>query len=177
VVLFLITLTGVGFWRAMIHIRAIAQRQVNLDQCSGAAILELRACVRTMEDSWKRIETARKITLTLLPTPLGPEALTLFQRATTLERGLQLAAQKKWRTQAARWNLMIGLGCRLRRAPKRSPYPDFPYPIVDPSTVLVHPAPGEGPKSFRLSIQVARLETEATLIKGAGHEWAVRWTR
>jgi hypothetical protein len=163
----------------MIHIRAIAQRQVNLDQCSGEAILQLRACVRTFEASQRRVEMARKLTLPLLPTPAGPEAAALFERAARIEEWIQRTVENKWRLQASRWNQLPGLGCKLRNTPRRTPYPEFPYRVIEPATALVFPSGGlqPPPSAFRLSIQVARLETEASLIKGSDHEWKVRWTR
>jgi hypothetical protein len=163
----------------MIHIRAIAQRQVNLDQCSGEAILQLRACVRSMESSRLRIDLARKIALPLLPTPAGPEVTAAFERAARIEEGIQRAIEKKWRLQAARWNGLTGLGCKLRDSPGRSPYPEFPYRIVEPATALLLPVaePIPPPSRFRLFVRVARLESEASLNSGGNHEWNVRWTR
>lgn len=163
----------------MIHIRAIAQRQVNLDQCSGEAILHLRACVRTMEASRNRIGLARKIALPLLPTPAGPEVAAAFERAARIEEGIQRAVEKKWKQQAERWTRLPGLGCKLRNSPERSTYPVFPYRIVEPATALTLPLPDPVPlpSAFRLSLRVARLESEASLIASDMNEWTVRWTR
>lgn len=163
----------------MIHIRAIAQRQVNLDQCSGEAILQIRACIRTFEASRRRLDWARRLALPLLATPSGPEAAAVFERAARVEEWIQRAVEGKWKLQAARWNQLPGLGCRLRNLPPRSPYPEFPFRVVIPETALLIPAidPLPPPSVYRLSIRVAQLQTEASLLRGADHEWTVRWTR
>ncbi len=177
----LVFLFGAGIGLSMIHIRAIAQRQINLDRCAGSAAHFVRHMLRDLTRSHLRVETSRLATLPLLPTPTGPAALEIFRKILTVEAMIQRAIKLGWEERKTRWNDFPGVGCGLRNRPQRSRFPDFGFSIVSPeasiletqsSSYLSNP-PGE----VRLSLSVAKLSTEALVEPEKIHEWSVRWSR
>lgn len=177
----LVFLLGAGFGLTMIHIRAIAQRQITLDRCAGGAAHLLRHLLRDLSASHQRVEAARIATLPLLATPSGPLALELFQKLISVESLIQKAIETAWRERQMRWNTFPGLGCGLRNHPFRTAFPNFEFKVVNPST-SVFDAQNTAflaalPREVRLGIRIAKLETEALIEQEKRHEWSVRWSR
>ena len=141
----------------------------------------MKHSVLTLEGSMDRLEDARKTLLPLLPTPQGPEALSAFRRVARTEEKLERIQREEWLRELHQWNELPGLGCKLHDHPARNPYPNFPGPVVNPemsiaelkSTPFVLNSPGR----YALSIQVAKLGTEATLEKKIHASWNAHWTR
>ena len=177
----IVFLIGAGFGLSMVHIRAIAQRQITLDRCAGSAAHLLRHLLEDLTASNQRIEVARLATIPLLPTPSGPAALEVFKTLLRVESMIQKEIQKVWGERQLRWNQFPGVGGGLRDRPYRSPFPDFSFEVIQPedsvletqsSSFLANP-----PKEIRLGISIARLNTEALLKSEKHHAWSVRWSR
>jgi hypothetical protein len=164
----------------MIHIRAIAQRQINLDRCAGAAVLDLREFLSKLKASNQRIEVARLATLPLLPTPSGPAALELFKQLLRVESWIQQSIRVVWIKHQVQWDTLPGLGCKIHDRPQRSPYPEFEFEVVEPEASVFETQSSRFlaslPREIRLKISVARLKTEALLRLEQNHEWSVQWS-
>ncbi len=177
----LVFLLGAGFGLTMIHIRAIAQRQITLDRCAGGAAHLLRHLLNDLSASYRRIEAARLATLPLLATPSGPMALELFGKLITVESVIQRAIKTAWTERRIRWNTFPGLGCGLRNQPFRGAFPDFDFKVLSPGATVFEAETTASllalPKEIRLGIRVAKLETEALIQAEKHHEWSVRWSR
>jgi hypothetical protein len=152
---------------------------VNFDRCTGTAALRVRAWIVAHERSWKRIESARRITLGLLPTPAGPSALEAFRILLLAERGNQEKLRLEWLKEALRWNLLTGVGCRLRRRPERSDFPEHDLDLVEPDaeTVLAGagsrmPVPRE---EYRVRIASRNQHSSARVWRSSDETWKVRW--
>gem|GEM_PF-5793315 len=165
----------------MVHVRAIAQRQINLDRCAGSAAHLVWHLWKDLSASHQRIETARIATLPLLGTPAAGEALELFHQMIRVESMIQKAVQTAWSERKERWDHFPGVGCGLRDHPKRSTFPEFSFRTISPNDSIFETASSEylsAPQmEFRLGITIAKLATEATIEHRRGHEWSVRWTK
>lgn len=152
---------------------------MNFDRCTGTAALRIRAWVTAHERSWKRIRTARALTLGLIPTPAGPAALESFRALLLTERVLQESIRLEWGQESLRWNLLTGVGCRLRRRPDRSNFPEHDLRVVDtePASVLAGalnegPAPGQ---EYRVSIASRNQNSSARVRRDSDDTWKVQW--
>jgi hypothetical protein len=165
----------------MVHIRAIAQRQINLDRCAGGAAHLLRHLLVDLVASNERIEVARLATIPLLPTPTGPAALEVFKTLLRVESVIQKAIQKAWVDRQVRWNQFPGVGCGLRDRPSRTHFPDFSFELIQPEDSVFETQSSNflanHPKEIRLGISIAKLNTEALVKSEKQHAWSVRWSR
>ncbi len=180
VLLLLALSSGTGLWIAARHLRAITERQVNFDRCTGIAVLRIRSWVTAHERSWKRIESARRITLSLLLTPAGPTALESFRLLLFAERMNQEKLRLEWMKETLRWNLLTGIGCRLRRRPERSSFPEHDLNLVelDAEAVLAG-APSPAPpsrKEYRVGIASRNQQSNAVAWRSPDEKWKVRWS-
>jgi hypothetical protein len=165
----------------MLHIRAIAQRQINLDRCAGGAAHSIRHLLADLTASNQRVEAARAATLPLLATPSGPAAEQIFRQLLRLESMIQQAIKAAWISRETRWNDLPGAGCGLRNQPRRSRFPPFEFKLVDPEASIFETASTgfllNAPREVRLEISVARLKTGALVRKENNGEWSVRWSQ
>ncbi|MBU6153869.1 MAG: hypothetical protein KGP28_06165 [Bdellovibrionales bacterium] len=165
----------------MIHIRAIAQRQITLDRCAGGAAHFLRHLIQDLTASHQRIETARMTTIPLLTTPSGPVALELFNKLLSIESVIQKAIKTTWNARQIRWNAFPGVGCGLRNRPERNQLPDFTFATISPGASVFQTESStflmKRHQEIRLRISVAQLTTEALLKPEKNHEWSVQWSR
>ncbi|NDG84106.1 MAG: hypothetical protein EBX52_03595 [Proteobacteria bacterium] len=174
-------IAGAGLWHEQVHIRAIAERQLALDRCSGAAGLRLRDLLRELDASCQRIHAGLRALRLAEGTRAGAAALLRFRNASLAEKHLQERLQSIWHEEALRWNTFPGVGCGLRNAPARDPYPSFPLPVIHaalptpdlPACLMPSVASG----GIRLGIRVAELSTEALISKADSHDWEARWSR
>ncbi len=170
---------GVGLWISARHLRAITERQVNFDRCTGIAVLRIRAWITAHERSWKRLEAARRVTLPLLPTPAGPAALEALRLLLLAERGNQERIRTEWIRETLRWNLLTGLGCRLRRRPDRSAFPEHDLKLVDPDVAGLlsgHPLDAPVPQNeYRVGIASRNQRSSALTRRAPDETWKVRW--
>jgi hypothetical protein len=164
------------------HLRALTERQVNFDRCTGLAALRIRSWLVRYERSQDRIRSARLIALPLLTTPAGPMALEHFKLLLRLERGIQEVIRSEWKKESLRWELLTGLGCRLRRRPDRSDFPESPIRPVDPDSaeaLLLLPL-SDGmedlPGDFRVRLASAKQSSSARVFRPSGSpRWRVEW--
>ena len=170
---------GTGLWIAARHLRAITERQVNFDRCTGMAVLRVRSWITAHERSWKRIESARRITLGLLPTPAGPTAVESFRILLVAERGIQEKLRLEWIQSALRWNLLTGVGCRLRRRPERSDFPEYDLILVEPDAEAMLTGAGSRipiPRDeYRVRIASRNQNSSAVAWRSPDETWKVRW--
>lgn len=170
---------GTGLWISARHLRAITERQVNFDRCTGLAALRIRSWITAHDQSWKRVEFARRITLGLLPTPAGPTAVESFRILLLAERGNQERLRLEWRREALRWNLLTGVGCRLRRRPERSDFPEHDLTLVEPDVETVLSGAGQRGaiprQEYRVRIASRNQHSSAVAWRSPNEAWKVRW--
>jgi hypothetical protein len=170
---------GTGLWISARHLRAITERQVNFDRCTGTAVLRIRSWITEHERSWKRLEAARAITTPLLPTPAGPAALESFRILLGAERAIQERIRAEWIRESLRWNLLTGLGCRLRRRPERSVFPEHDLNLVDPNAeVVLADTSIESPvprSEYRVGVASRNQNSSAMTRRATDDTWKVQW--
>ena len=152
---------GTALWFEILHIRAIAERQIALDRCAGAAGLKLKHSLEVLDASMERLERAATHLLPFLVKNGTPIERERYQQAVLAEHQLQRAVQSFWKAEEKRWNLEAGLGCKIRNHPDRTPFPPF----------------GRQDQPIRLAIHVAQLSTEVTLSRKGPHDWWAQWSK
>ena len=176
----LAAIAGVGLYRVVTRIQNLAHSQVALDRCSGSFILHLRAASIAMENSYLRVETYRAAAAAACaPVVTCPEALELLQVALIAEAGIERVIQVYWSEQNRIWDFELSNRCDISFWVKKSPFPDFPYSIIDPAEGL---AVNEGTRSLFthsedlvLSLKEFNLSSKAKATQESLSNWSVRW--
>jgi len=179
-------LAGVGLYELMHKIQNLTHLQVNLDQCTGTFIANLRAATLTMNESYQRLEVYRVAVVGgCLANPLAcPELLQKYNDVAKIEREIQEGTKSYWSEQKGVWNGEIFHRCSLPLFTRKNKFPDFTFPIIQgsdadlvslQSTRYLLAAARE---PTLLSLRYLNLISTAELkYKGAPNAWSIRWSQ
>ena len=150
---------------------------MNFDQCTGKAVLELRAASLSFENSYARLEIYRKATIAACFTITAcPEAMGLFQKAAYVEKGIEELIQTSWNVQKMTWEAR---GCETPFPTPYSNFPAFPWKIVNPEMDLFSLKGSKfdfgRPGDIRLGLRSNPIVSTAELKRRGNHDWSVRW--
>jgi hypothetical protein len=165
---------GLTLLQVRASVRDRLHRQIRLDRDTGAAVIAIRASLRTLSASYQRMEYYRGITWAacpVVPTPLCPAAKAAFQVAGAIEGTLQRMVEARWKANQLLWQS----GGFIRTG-----YPDFDFPIAtggerDLYRLWMIDFNSRARKEMALRAGDGRLASTAEL-RRSPHDWQIAWT-
>lgn len=173
---------GLGLYKIIERVQNLTETQIALDHCSGQFAIRARAAAQTMENSLNRVVKERfiaRVACSIPPFVLCPTATEILTVALTAETILEKAVHVFWIEQASLWS--SGARCEVGYAwVKRSNFPKFPFPIVDPELGIAGMEAEnylvDDPLEFQFRVQKQKLASSALAYRDSKKTWQVKWT-